>query len=203
MYSLDMSAARSQITEYGYAGLRMSAEDFFGLGEAQERFELIDGVVLMSPSPRPRHAKVIQEILKQLGRFEDAGGSVDIYIETDLHIDDFSVFRPDICAYATKPPERIPDRLTAPPGLVVEVLSPGTEALDLITKRDEYERRGIEEYWVIDPANARVRAWRRERGRFIETLVEGDVLVSSAIAGFALDLRRLARAIAVERDDRV
>jgi len=173
----------------------MRAEDFFALGETHEAYELINGVVLMSPSPRPRHAKAIQELLKQLGRFEDAGGQADVYSEIDVQINDLAVFRPDICVYANKTPERIPERLTAPPDLVVEVLSPGSETLDLITKRDEYELRGVKEYWVIDPSTGRVRAWRLERGRFIEALVEGDALISTAIKGFVLNVAKVKKAI--------
>lgn len=191
-----MSAARSQPPEFGLAGLQMRAEDFFAVGETQERYELIDGVVMMSPSPRPRHWKAAQEIILQLGIFARAGGGIaDVYSETDLQIHDRSVFRPDVCVYAARPAAAIPDRLTLAPDLVVEVLSPGTQALDLITKRDEYERYGVKEHWVVDPANARIRAWRRQQERLIEALVEEGALPSSAIPGFALDLRALAQAV--------
>jgi Uma2 family endonuclease len=168
----------------------MSAEDYLSLGETEPRCELINGVVVMSPSPRPRHAKVILELAMQLGNFAASGGSVDAYTETDLQINDLAVFRPDICAYANAP-GKIPERLTVAPDLVVEVLSPGSETLDFITKRDEYERRGVKEYWVIDPADARVRAWRLVRGRLIEALVEGDSFASTGIPGFDLDIARI------------
>lgn len=199
-----MSAARSLYPNYGLAGLRMGAEEYLALGETQERYELINGVVLMSPSLRPRHSKIFQQVLKQLGHFEDAGGKIDIYCETDLQIDKWSVLCPDICVYARAAPrgiDAIPERLAEAPDLVVEIISPGTEAYDLITKKDEYERRGVKEYWVIDPKDARVRAWHSEGdkagvgGRFIETLVGGPALSSAAIAGFALDLGALAGVI--------
>jgi Uma2 family endonuclease len=192
-----MSAARSQPQEFGLAGLRMRAEDYFALGETQERYELIDGVVMMSPSPRPRHWKAAQEIILQLGLFVRTGGTADVYGETDLQINDRWVFRPDVCVYAVRPAAVIPERLTAAPDLVVEVLSPGTQALDLITKRDEYERSGVKEYWIVDPLTARVRAWRWERGQLIEAVVEGGTLASAAIPGFALDLRARAAAVGV------
>ena len=189
-----MSAASSHFSEYGLAGLRMRAEEYFALGVTQERYELVNGVVMMSPSPRPRHWKMIQAVILQLAEFERAGGKVDIYCKTDLRIDDLDVFRPDICVYASLSGGTIPERLTAPPDLVVEVLSPGTEAFDLVTKKDEYELRAVKEYWVIDPVDARVRAWHREGNRFLETPVEGGSLASRAITGFMLDLQRLARA---------
>lgn len=190
-----MSAARTNPTDFALTGLRMGAEDFFAIGETEQRYELVNGVVLMSPSPRPCHAKAIQALLKQLGHFEDSGGRVDVFSETDLLIHATAVFRPDLCAYARPTSFPIPDRLTVAPDLVVEVLSPGSEAMDYITKKDEYERMGVKEYWVVDPANARVRAWHREKNQLIESLVEGDGLASAAIMGFTLDLRALSKAL--------
>jgi Uma2 family endonuclease len=78
---------------------------------------------------------------------------------------------------------------------VVEVLSPGSEAMDFITKRDGYEKRGIREYWFIDPADGRVRAWRLERGRLIESLVEGPRLTSFGIPGFSFDIGQLQKVL--------
>jgi len=190
-----MSAARTNPTDFALTGLRMGAEDFFAIGETEQRYELINGVVLMSPSPKPRHAKAVQELLMQLGLFVRGGGVADTFIETDLLIHSLAVFRPDLCVYARPPVFPIPDRLSTAPDLVVEVLSPGSEAMDYITKKDEYERMGVKEYWVIDPADGRVRAWHREKNQLIESLVEGDGLTSAAITGFRLDIRALARAL--------
>jgi Uma2 family endonuclease len=176
----------------------MTAEEYLALGETPERTELIEGVIIVSPSPMPRHSKVFMEVVYQLQDFARSGGIADVYAETDLYIDALSVLRPDVCVYARPCPtssESIPERLTDAPGLVVEVISPGTEVYDLITKKDEYEKRGVKEYWVIDPRNVRVRAWHREDARLVESLVQGASLPSRSIAGFALDLAALARAV--------
>jgi Uma2 family endonuclease len=198
-----MSAAKSYIADLaagglGLAGLRLRADEYFALGETSHRYELVDGVVMMSPSPLPRHAKAVQEILFQLELFARAGGSADFYTETDLQIDGRSVYRPDICVYAAAPTGGIPDRLTTPPALVVEVLSPGSQALDLITKREEYQRLGVLEYWVVDPADARVRAWRldAQNRSFGELAVRGADYECHAVPGFTLDLLALERALA-------
>src|SRR5256885_1453627 len=56
---LEMSALPKPLgSDIGYAGLRMTADDYLGLGETQERYELINGVVFMSPSPTPRHSEI-------------------------------------------------------------------------------------------------------------------------------------------------
>jgi Uma2 family endonuclease len=192
-----MSAAPRFPPELGYAGLKMSADEFFALGETQERYELIDGVVVMSPSPLPRHSAIALRIAQQLLGHADRTGSVVVYHEIDVRFGDRKVFRPDISVYRA---ERLPDqveRLELPPDLVVEVLSEGTKALDLITKLEEYDRGGVKEYWVADPATGTLRCWRRQGMQLVEDAVTGDELASSAFPGFALDLRPL-RAIAVK-----
>ncbi len=174
----------------------MTAEEYLALGETSERTELLNGVVIsMSPSPVPRHSKVIRELLLQLGDFDRSGSRSDVYLETDLKIGDGAVLRPDICVYAHPTPDAIPRRLTEAPDLVIEILSPGSEIYDLITKKDEYQQRGVKEYWVIDPTDAGLRAWHLEQGRLIESLVAGVAFASHALAGFTLDLRAVAATI--------
>jgi Uma2 family endonuclease len=182
----------------GFAGLLMSAEEYFAIGETEERYELVNGVVIMSPSPTPRHWRFTREILRQIDSF-CGPDSVDPYCETDLQVSASTVFRPDMCLYARPATETPPERLVESPDLVVEINSPGNKAYDLETKRRAYEKFGVKEYWSIDPwdpsepPGLRVRAWRLERGRYVEMPVEGDRLVSGVVAGFALDLRRLRR----------
>ena len=184
----------------------MRADDFFVLGETAERYELVNGVVVASPSVRPRHWKVVHEVLKQLDLFNGGATRLEIFSEIDIHVDDVTVFRPDLCVYVREAGSgsegRIPERLTTPPDLILEVLSPGSKPLDLVTKRDAYERFGVREYWVIDPDDGRVRAWSKRGVKpasgaaptstgvpYVESTVEGDRLPSIAIAGFLLDLR--------------
>src|SRR5690606_10243134 len=100
-----------------------------------------------------------------------------------------AVYRPDVCAYRS---ERLPakvQRLDTPPDLVVEILSPGSKPLDLITKRDDYDRFGVGEYWIVDPSSGEVRAYRRQGARLYESPAEGDELACGALPGFVLDLR--------------
>ncbi|MBC7772992.1 MAG: Uma2 family endonuclease, partial [Pyrinomonadaceae bacterium] len=133
---------------------------------------------------------------------------LDTYAETDVYLNEQTVYRPDLCVYARPRASKSPLRLVTPPDLVVEISSPDNKAFDLITKRDDYERFGVKEYRAIDPDarpdaatslesplrtpsdqhRLRVRAWHQENGRFIESLVEGDTLASKAIAGFGLNV---------------
>ncbi len=64
----------------------------------------------------------------------------------------------------------------APPLLVVEVVSPGAENArrDYIDKRNQYEWRGIPEYWILDPQQQRVTVLAMVNGAYQESLFEGD-----------------------------
>lgn len=192
-----MSAAPHP-SDIGYAGLKMSADEFLALGETHERYELIDGLVVMSPSPSVRHKETLAEIIHQLKTYAGRTKAIRVLPETDVRFRADKVYRPDISVYAADalPPEV--DRLTLPPALIVEVLSPGTKPLDLLTKRDDYDDAGVQEYWVADPATGDVRCWQRQTGpaghsRLCELPPEGDTVTSSAFPGLVLDLRPLRK----------
>ncbi|HVU64568.1 MAG TPA: Uma2 family endonuclease [Phycisphaerales bacterium] len=181
----------------GYAGLVMSAAEYLALGEREQRYELVNGVVVMSPGRRPRHWRFVEEVLDQLKAFAKPRGGFETYADTDLCIDGVTVLRPDLCVYARPRARRAPERLDQPPDLVVEINSPGNKAYDLETKRRTYERFGVREYWSIDPwdpaepPGMRVRAWWLQGGKFEDFARERDGLASRAIGGFVLDLRPL------------
>jgi Uma2 family endonuclease len=78
------------------------------------------------------------------------------------------------------------------PELVVEVASKGTRTRDETIKRDLYERAGVTEYWVVDPAIDVVRVYRKGADGF-ERLVElrrdaGDTLTTTLLPGLEIPL---------------
>lgn len=179
----------------GYNGLRMTADEYLALGETAERYELIDGIVVMSPSPFPDHSELSSEIAGQLRDFAQQGGHIRVFPDTDVKLTSGKVYRPDISVYRSDRLKGKVRLLTSPPDLAIEILSPNSKALDLITKRDDYEQFGVGEYWIVDPADARVRCWRRQGVRLIESTQSADTVRCESLPGFSLDLAPL-RAIA-------
>lgn len=188
-----MSAVPRYPRDAGYHGLTMTADEFFALGETPERYELINGVVALSPSPFASHNEIAVEITGQLRDFARAGGGVRTFPDTDLRLSATLVYRPDVSAYRAGRLHGRVERLTTPPDLIIEILSQSTRLQDLIPKRDAYERFGVGEYWTIDPADASVRRWRRAQaaGPMAEAPVDpgAATVESTALPGFALDLR--------------
>ena len=73
------------------------------------------------------------------------------------------------------------------PDVVVEVSSPTTRRLELVRKRELYERHGVSEYWYVDLDAERVEVYRLvEADRYgPPTIVRrGDRLTSEVLPGF-------------------
>jgi Uma2 family endonuclease len=98
------------------------------------------------------------------------------------------VYEPDILFVARERAGLITERgVMGAPDLVVEILSRATVACDRGPKLRGYERAGVREVWLIDPYGpAGTEFYRLEGGRFVAVQVEGEVLGSVAIPGFAL-----------------
>ena len=63
--------------------------------------------------------------------------------------------------------------LDGPPDLAVEIVSPDSVERDWVTKRQEYERAGVREYWIVDPRHQRFVAYAR-RGKAYRTIDADD-----------------------------
>jgi len=188
-YNVAVSAAPRMPDDLGLAGLRMTAAEYFALGETRQRYELVDGVVVTSPSPSRVHQRILVALLEQLIPFMKRTGG-EVLPDMDLEVNPRTVYQPDLICFARSLPD-VPTRVVAPPDLVIEIFSPSTKAFDLTTKRDDYERFGVGEYWTIDPADARVRRYARQQGQLVKVPFTGDALACGALPGFTLDVRPL------------
>lgn len=84
-----------------------------------------------------------------------------------------------------------PDTLRYPiPDLIVEVLSPSTEARDRGIKFEDYALHGVREYWIVDPVAESVELYRLADDAYpeVERQTSG-VLVSEVVPGFEIPVR--------------
>ena len=180
--------------ESGFAGLRMTADKYLALGETRDRYQLIDGVVVTSPSPSPLHQEIKIAVAFQVRGTSLPDGVPRVFLDIDVLFDDSLVYCPDVSVYRRSRLTRTPSRLTIAPDLIVEVLSPSNRGLDLVTKRRDFDRFGVGEYWIIDPDTNAVRVLRRRDGAFVEapeSESSADQIVCAAIPGLTLDMRAI------------
>lgn len=159
-----MIAMTAAATEPGLPYRRpLTREHLRAIPDDGHRYELIDGVLLVTPAPSPQH----QVVLAKLFRLVEAAASDDLYVlfaPLDVVLADDTVVQPDLLV---APKARFTDReLPAAPLLAVEVLSPHTRRIDLGLKRLRYEAAGCPSYWVVDPEVPSISAWELRGGTY-------------------------------------
>jgi Uma2 family endonuclease len=149
--------------------VRLTYADLCRLPEDRLRHELIDGEHYVTAAPTYRHQRVAMNVAGMLFMFLREHRLGHVYMAPlDVLFSEHDVVEPDVL-YVSE--ERLRNQqeeryLTVTPDLVVEVLSPSTRHVDRGAKRGLYERRGVPEYWLIDPARETVQVFRQESGRF-------------------------------------
>ena len=146
------------ITRLTYADLEAIPQE----GEGDQH-ELIDGELIVTPSPFPDHQEVSSNIAHALERVVRENNLGRVYAApTDIRLTPDNVLIPDIFFVAR---ERLhivgPRTIDAAPDLVVEILAPGTRRRDLTVKRNLYAQFGVREYWVVDPDDRTVIVFER------------------------------------------
>lgn len=146
---------------------RMTAADFLELPESNNIIELIDGEVVVSPSPSyDRQIVVGQTYQVIIARIPD--GRV-LLAPMDVHLDDTNVMEPAIFWVSDKNERCILiDRkyFRSAPDLIAEVLSPGTTRIDRKQKFELYEKYGVRQYWMLEPVEQYIEVWVRDGDKF-------------------------------------
>lgn len=125
------------------------------------RYELIDGVLIVSPSPARRHQRGVGELYFLL-RSQCPTDLEVLVAPFDVVLADDTVVEPDVLVFRRA--DGTERGLNGPPLLAVEVLSPSTRRIDLTLKRSRYEAAGCPSYWVLDPDVPSVTAWELRDG---------------------------------------
>ena len=133
------------------------------------RWELIDGEAFcMSPGPGAAHQGLLTKLVGNLFNYFD-GKKCRIYVapfdvmlpgggEQDDEVD--TVVQPDIMILCDMSKLR-PNGIKGAPDVVFEILSPSTAWRDFAEKLYLYERTGVKEYFLADPVNKIITAYRR------------------------------------------
>jgi Uma2 family endonuclease len=103
---------------------RKTIEDFMSLPEGV-RAELIDGELIMSPSPRPFHQDVVGNIFALLRQFALSRHLGRVYVAPlDVHLPSGDVVEPDVLFISSENLNIVKDWIRGAPDLVIEVISP-------------------------------------------------------------------------------
>lgn len=130
----------------------ITAEQYASWSEEQcSGIEIVDGMVVVSPSASKRHNRLARILANALDSAAGPEWNADTDFDVRLQDVPLSNRRPDVVVYRADTiditPTR-PDHVL----LVVEVVSPGSETTDRIVKVDQYAKAGIPFYWRVEQA---------------------------------------------------
>lgn len=128
--------------------------------------EVINGKeVLMSPRPATKHAITAGNIYHIFRGFLK-GKHCKAFFEHEVHLDENNIFVPDVLIVCDQNNIKT-NWIDNAPELVVEVLSPSSAINDRGAKKDAYERAGVKEYWIVDPAAKSIEVHYLKDGRLV------------------------------------
>ena len=132
--------------------IKLTYEDYAKTPD-DERYELIDGELLMVPSPNRPHQWTVIHLGTRLIAFVEENDLGEVYFAPfDVVLSDTNVVQPDLVFVSRERLGIITHaNIQGAPDLVVEVRSPSTAYRDLTIKRRLYAEHGVKEYWMVDP----------------------------------------------------
>jgi len=155
-----------------------------------DRLELIDGELFVTPSPTPMHQDISGNLYTLFRNvvFESGRGRV-YFAPLDVRLGENTIVQPDLIIILHDRPILTTSRVEGVPSLAVEIISPSTSAYDSVRKRDLYAQHGVPEYWLVDPDAETVTVFSDPQdGRYRAEQVMSDVAVSATILGLSVDL---------------
>ena len=175
---------------------RLTYRDYFALPESDDRYELIDGELYMTPPPIPEHQGFLGELHVVVHAFvrENRLGRV-YFAPIGVVLSEDDIFQPDMIFISNERLHIIkPGRyVQGAPDLAVEVLSPSTARRDRTLKRERYARFCVLEYWIADIVAKTIEVNVLSGDEFTTEGVygEGDALVSPLLSGFSMNVSDL------------
>jgi Uma2 family endonuclease len=156
----------------------LTYDDLQAMPDDGHRYELVDGVLIVTPAPRILHQRAVVNLLALLH------GAIPTDMEVfvapvDYVVSPLTVLQPDLLVARR---DEVGERnLQHPPVLVVEILSPSTRRIDAGTKRLAFEGAGVPHYWMVDPDEPSILALELVGGAYRETarVAAGDTFVAT------------------------
>lgn len=177
-----ISTQARPITRHEYALIPFGAPNY----------QLIEGDLITAPSPGTFHQTIASKLNRLIGNFLDTHLLGRVFIAPlDVHLSDLNVYQPDVFFIRQANLAIVAEHgIEGAPDLVIEILSKTTEKYDLGLKRTVYARTGVEELWIIDPAQRTLALYRlSENGDTpVATYRAEQAFTSALLAGLTLEL---------------
>ncbi len=156
-----------------------------GLLDEDERFELIEGEIVLMQAKNYPHERIKLALIRALSRA--LPDSLQLGVETSLYLSNVTIFEPDLSVF----PMMDTTKARGPDVLLAIEVADTTLAKDLRLKAGIYAKYGVRELWVIDAVRIETHVHRDPaEGKWRETRIldSNDALTHWSAPGFAMKL---------------
>jgi Uma2 family endonuclease len=159
------------------AGRPFTVAELDRMPDDGRRYELLDGVLIVSPRPTTIHQLVAGRLCGILS--EACPEDLCVVPEPAVELGPQTEFDPDLVV--VRMDQVGGAKFTQPPLLVIEIRWPSTALVDLNRKKAAYERFGVPSYWIVnpDPPRPELTVFELQDGRY--------ALTAKASGPFAVD----------------
>ena len=146
---------------------RYTVDEVLAFPDDGNRYELVDGELLVTPAPRLVHQSAVVEIWRLLADHAKRNGIGFAFTSpADIKLDPKTLVQPDVFVAPAVEGRRPQEwHEIAHLVLAVEVLSLSTARADRQVKRRLFQRQGVPEYWIVDLDARLVERWRPDDER--------------------------------------
>ena len=171
------------------ASLKYTHADLLVMPDDGKRREIIDGELYVTPSPVNSHQKILLNLTYAFCKFLETHPLGEVrFAPLDVILSEHDVLEPDLLFVLNEHLDYLQDWVRGAPDLVVEILSPTTEARDRGIKLKAYARYGVGEYWIVDPIAQVIEVYRLtgEGFHLAATCAKGKTVKTPLLPGFSL-----------------
>ncbi len=143
-------------------------QSYAQLPDDGKRYEIVNGVLYMSPSPNIPHQRIAGRFFRYLSMYiEDAGLGMVLLAPSDVELSPRNVLQPDVFVILNASLKKVKvSHVVGAPDLVVEIASPSTAIHDRNRKYHIYAQAGVSEYWIVEPNTKTVEVLILESGEY-------------------------------------
>ncbi len=171
---------------------RYTYEDYLKTPE-DERYELIEGELLMTPSPVPKHQRISGRLEFELRKFVTGNDRGEVFdAPCDVYLDDENVVQPDILFISKERLNIIGEKnIQGAPDVVIEIISEGSAYRDLVQKKKLYAKFGVKEYWIVIPGEELIEVYILRDKVYVlhKTYSKNETLESPCLRNLKIELK--------------
>ena len=169
---------------------RLTYEEYLKGPEIKARYDIVDGVMIMAPSPTLEHQKILPQLFLSLHRFvaERQLGEV-LFAPLDVLVqkEPLRTRQPDLLFVSNQRSGILGQIIEGAPDLVAEILSHANTRTDVEAKLGDYAGLGVLECWFVSPEARSVEVLELVEGNWTRLAISGlgDQVQSTVLAGLA------------------